>query len=299
MKTFRQSKPPLDRVLWSLVFIGMVVGSLGENPTAGAFFFMPVPLVVLNVLASPLNAIALSLGAAVLYGMGGGPAAGLGFLMAVGVFSQLMGFMFRRRSRISRMLFWCMAVTLGALLLATGLTGAGDSGFLTVLYDNFTLAFENVAAGRAATPLTRTGFFPTFVLYLLFLYTTANFALARWILRLRGAQTLTAASLSEFQLPRSILIGTLLTLLAGYSLELAGWSGGEDLFWTLLYLASFAFTIQGLGTSAYLLEKTALSAWLRILVLAALLVLAGPIGLGLTGLFDVVTDFRKQRVTGG
>lgn len=67
MGPFSQEKTLLDRILWVVIFIGMVASSLGGPLSLGAFFLMPVPLIILNVLVSPVNAGVMILGATVLF----------------------------------------------------------------------------------------------------------------------------------------------------------------------------------------------------------------------------------------
>jgi len=302
MKVFSQDQRPLDRILWAVIFIGMVASSLGRDFTTGAFFFMPVPLIVLNVLVSPLYAMGLAAAAAVAYGLEQGLPGSLAFLLCIGLFSQMLGFMIRRRSRVSRILFWGTALMLtGLCLLALGSLSSGSqviAGQLLLYRQNLMTALSAEPAGALLTASDLSGFFPFLMLYLLFLFTAANFLLARWVLKLRGVAVIGLGNLSDFQLPSSILGGTACLLVAGYGLKLWGVAAGPALVDTLLYVSAFAFMFQGLGLCAHLLKRTALPALWHPWLLGAVLLAAGPVGLGIAGFIDSIMDLRKQRGTG-
>lgn len=298
MGPFSQNKSTLDRILWAVIFIGMVANALGGPFSLGSYFLMPVPLIVLNVLVSPINAGILILGATGLFAFSHGLPAAAAFFLLIGVFSQLQGFMIRRNSRVSRILFWGQVFVLWASLLLMA-TAPATRTLLATLSDNMRQAVLTSDYGEHLTGADLSGFFPFFILYLIFIYTAANFLLSRWILQNRGISVISLGTLSEFQLPQRILEGLLFLGVMGYGTQALGWPGGPALVDTLLYLAVFTLMFQGLAVCSYYLKRQEVPAGWHGVILLALLVLAGPIGLGLTGLVDLLMDLRKQRQTGG
>lgn len=303
MEPFRQGKSSLDRILWMMIFIGMVVSALGGPFSPGSFFLMPAPLIILNVLISPLTAMTLILGAAILFAAEQGVMNGLSFFLLIGIFSQLQGFMIRRVSRVSRALFFSMMFVLSATLLLIFLDGLfaghGGTALLTTLGKNLEAALKNSAYTRNLTALDVSGFFPFFVLYLVFIFIASNFFLARGVLKYKGITVISLGNLSEFQLPPRIIEGMFFLIAMGYGVEMAGWTSGHVLMNTLFYLSAFVLMFEGLAICSYFLKRYRLSSLWQTVILTALLLSAGPIGLALAGFFDVLMDLRKQRRTGG
>jgi len=82
------------------------------------------------------------------------------------------------------------------------------------------------------------------------------------------------------------------------ALWISGWYTGTALIATIIYLTAFIFMFQGLASCSYFMKRQGLPSVWHNGILAVLFVLAGPIGLGLAGLADVLMDLRKQRRTG-
>lgn len=303
MGPFRQEKSSLDRILWTVIFIGMVVSALGGPFSLGSFFLMPTPLIILNVLVSPLSAGVILIGASVLFAAEQGFSAGMAFFLLIGLLSQIQGLMIRRVSRVSRVLFWSLIFTFGAgltlLAAETVLGSAIGAGFLAGVGDNLRAAVRSSAYGDAFSASDVAGFFPAFVLYLVFIFTASNFFLARWVLRFKGIPVIPLDTLSEFQLPPRIMAGTLSLIVLGYGLQITGWPGGPVLVDTLIYLTVFVFMFEGLAICSYFMKRQGIPSIWHYVILTALLLLAGPIGLALAGFSDVLLDLRKQRRAGG
>lgn len=303
MAPINGGKSSLDRVLWVVIFIGMVLSSFGGTFSVGSFFLMPTPLVILNVLVSPINAGLLIVGASVFFLMEGGFGAGLAFFMLIGVSSQVLGFMIRRNSRVSRVLFWNLIFVLvsSMLLLFLGSLHGGTFGetLLNDLTANLTKALDSSGYGNTLTSEDFAGFIPFFVFYLMFIFIACNFFLSRWILASKGILVVHLTNLWEFQLPSEIIKGTLLIIAMALGAKSLGWSGGSPLVDTVLYFSAFTFMFQGLALGAWFMRQREVPMAWQTVVLAALLLLAGPVGLGLAGLLDVLRDFRRQRGTGG
>lgn len=303
MTPFNKEKSSLDRILWVVIFIGMVAGSLGGPFSLGAFILMPVPLIVLNVLISPVNAAVLIAGASVLFTVKHGIMAGAAFFLLIGLFSVLQSFMIRRSSPVSRILFWGVVFVLGANLLLIPIGNLTQDNtsymFLESLGDNLKTAILTSDYGDNLSSADLSGFFPFFILYLIFIFNASNFFLSRWVLKNKGLYVIPLDNLSDFQLPGQIMAGVLLMLAMGYGLKTAEWNAGQALFDTLLYLSAFIFMFQGLALCAFLLKRQGIPSVWQALILTSLLLLAGPIGLGLAGFTDVLIDLRKQRRAGG
>ncbi len=303
MKPFNQGRSSLDKILWVVILIGMVANALGGKFSLGAFFLMPTPLIVLNVLVSPINAGVMIIGTTVLFIVEKGFLGGTAFFLLIGLFSQLQGLMIRRTAPVSRTLFWGVIFILGSSLSLTALgmfdEARAGATLLSSVANNLKSAIQASAYGDKFTAEDLAGFFPFFLLYLIVIFAASNFFLSRWILKNRGVSVISLGTLSDFQLPQRILEGFVFLFLMGYAMEFTGWNGGRVLVDTLFYLAAFVFMFQGLGVCAYYMKRYEVPLPWQAVILVGLLVLSGPIGLGLAGISDVLMDFRKQRRTGG
>lgn len=303
MKPIRQDKSLLDRLLWMAVLISMAVSAAGEPLSLGAFFLLPTPLIIINLLLSPVTAMMTVLGMSALFAWFRGFQGGLGVLLLIGLFSQLQATMIRRGSRVSRVLFWSTSFVLGAALtlLTAGRFTGEPQGLQAVqtLSLQVTEAIRSSTYGEAFASEEVRDFIPAFILYLTFLFSAANFFLARWVVRQRGISVIPLNTLGTFQLPKRILEGMAAQLLLGYGVEAAGLISGQTLTSTLLYVATFALMFQGMGLCAFLMDKRQIPPAGQGLVLIGMLLIAGPAGLGLAGLADIAADIRKQRRTGG
>lgn len=303
MRPIRQGKSSPDKILWMVIFIGMVISASGGPFSLGAFFLMPAPLIILNVLISPLTAGVLIIGASFLFAAEQGFLAGFSLFLLIGLFSQLQGFMIRRMSRISRVLFWSTAFLLGSLLalISLGHAAGSEAGatLLSSLAAHMKTAVQSSSYGDSFNGADLAGFFPFLILYIIFTFAAANFFLSRWVLQFKAVPVIPLGTLSEFQLPPRIVEGALFMVLMGYGIQTAGFSSGPALVDTLLYLTLFAFMFQGLAVCSFFMKRQGIPPGWHTALLTALLVVAGPIGLGLAGFSDVLMDLRKQRRAGG
>ncbi len=298
MRPFTQGKSSLDKILWMVIFIGMVISASGGSFSLGSFFLMPAPLIILNVLVSPLTAGVLIVGATVLFAAEQGVMAGVSFFLLIGVFSQFQGFMIRRMSRVSRVLFWSTVFLLGNILMLI-LLGSAGAALLSTLAANMKTAIQSSSYGDTFNGTDLAGFFPFLILYLIVTFSAANFFLSRWVLQFKAIPVIPLGTLSEFQLPPRVMAGTLFMIVMGYGVQTAGLPSGPVLVDTLLYLTLFVFTLQGLAVCSFFIKRQGITPAWHAAILAAILVIAGPIGLGLAGFSDVLMDLRKQRRAGG
>lgn len=134
---------------------------------------------------------------------------------------------------------------------------------------------------------------PSNIAIILSLYVFSMHRLMYTILKMMKINVMKYSKFSEFRLPRSMPMGTILILGLSWLVSDVLKIASPDLITNVIIIFFSVFSIQGLALISYLLKKVRIKGVFQIPIFVIALVFLQLYGLGFIGWLDVMFDIRK------